>query len=90
MNADNKNNTLLWFLGGLWLGGTPLFATLFGCFGFICIVIVFTFGMFLSAVTTAVVLHWKSLLLFLFFASIFIGLGYLYLLEEKKKRENKG
>lgn len=87
---NNKNNAPLWFIGGLLLGGTPIFPFAFGCLGLVSVIVVFSIGSVLSALTYAVVLHWKTLLLFVIFGSVFALLGYMYMLEEKKKRENQG
>lgn len=87
---NNKNNAPLWFIGGLLLGGTPIFPFAFGCLGVISVIVVFSIGTVLSALTYAVVTHWYQILLFVIFGSVFALLGYLYILEEKKKRENQG
>ena len=90
MQQNNNNNTPLWFIGGLLLGGTNLASSVFLLFGLICAVFVFMLGSFLSALTFAIVTHWKSLLLYVVIGIIFAFLGHIYMLEEKKKYENKG
>lgn len=89
MNKDNKN-TALWFLGGLIVGGTPLIPFAFGCLGLFSIIVIFTISSVLSALSYAVITNWHTILLFVIFGSVFALLGYLYMLEEKKKRENQG
>jgi len=87
---NNNNNTPLWFISGLLLGGTQIAQSMFLLFGLVCAVFVFMLGSFLSALTFAVVTHWKSLLLTLVIGLIFTFLGHIYMLEEKKKNEDKG
>lgn len=87
---NNRDNTPLWFIGGLLVGASPLIPAIFMTIGIISIVAVFTISSIFSALAYAAIIHWKTFLLFVIFGSVFALLGYMYMREEMKKRESKG
>ena len=83
--TTQSDNSMLWFLAGLWLGNTAAAQGLMMFIGIVAIIGIVIIGTIFSALATLFITHWRMLVI-RGVAALFISwMVVLYIREERRK-----